>query len=51
MEVFNLHAVNARVDKKGLKEIFERVGYFISPEHFEDICEKAFEFKEAVTFE
>jgi hypothetical protein len=31
MEVFNLHAVNGRVDRKGLKGIFERVGYFISP--------------------
>ena len=51
MEVFNLHAVNSKVDKKGLKAIFDRVAYFISPEHFEDICTKAFEFKETVTFE
>lgn len=51
MEVFNLHAVNGRVDKKALKAIFERVAYFISPEHFEDICTKAFEFQEAITFE
>jgi len=34
MEVFNLHAVNGKVDKKALKAIFDRVGYFISPEHF-----------------
>ena len=51
MEVFHLHAVNGKVDKKGLKAIFDRVAYFISSEHFEDICARAFEFKETVTFE
>jgi hypothetical protein len=34
MEVFNLHAYKGRVDRKGLSDIFERVGYLISPEHF-----------------
>ena len=51
MEVFNLHAVEGRVDRKALKAIFERVGYLISPEHFEDICTRAFEFEEKITFE
>lgn len=51
MEVFNLHALEGKVNRQGLKAIFDRVGYFISPEHFEDICARAFEFKENVTFE
>ena len=34
LEVFNLHAKEGTVDKKGLKDIFDRVGYIISPEHF-----------------
>ena len=44
LEVFNLHAKNGRIGKKELKAMFDRVGYFISEEHFSDICEKAFEF-------
>ena len=51
MEVFNLHAVDGRVSSHQLKAIFERVGYFISPEHFEDICQRAFEFKDTISFE
>lgn len=31
--------------------MFARIGYYISQEHFKDICEKAFEFKELITFE
>lgn len=50
MEVFNLHAVDGKVTRGSLKAIFDRVGYFISPEHFEDICERAFEFKDNITF-
>lgn len=34
MEVFNLHAEDGKVNRKALKEIFQRVGYIISPEHF-----------------
>lgn len=30
MEVFQLHAVNGKVDKKSLKALFDRIGYFIS---------------------
>ncbi len=51
LEVFNLHAKDGRITQTELKAMFERVGYFISEEHFKDICLKAFEFKEAVTFE
>lgn len=50
MEVFNLHAVEGKVDRKGLQAVFVRVDYLISPDHFEDICAKAFEFKEQVSF-
>lgn len=46
MEVFNLHAVDGFVNRKALIAIFDRVGYFISAEHFEDICSRAFEFKQ-----
>lgn len=30
MEVFMLHAVDGKVDRKALKALFERIGYFIS---------------------
>lgn len=45
LEVFNLHAKEGRIGKSDLKAMFDRVGYFISEEHFADICAKAFEFK------
>jgi Ca2+-binding EF-hand superfamily protein len=42
LEVFNLHAKDGRVGREELKAMFERVGYFISEEHYSDICAKAF---------
>lgn len=45
-----MHAKDGRIGKEDLKAIFNRVGYFISEEHFADICAKAFEFKDEVTF-
>jgi Ca2+-binding EF-hand superfamily protein len=51
LEVFNLHAKGGRVGKEELKAMFSRVGYFISEEHFADICSKAFELNDTVTFE
>lgn len=50
LEVFNLHAKDGRITQAELKAMFDRVGYFISEEHFKDICAKTFEFKDAVTF-
>lgn len=50
LEIFNLHAKDGRITQTELKGMFDRVGYFISEEHFKDICAKAFEFKDEVTF-
>ena len=51
LEVFNMHAKDGRVGPEELKAIFDRVGYFISADHFSDICEKTFEYRERVSFE
>lgn len=51
LEIFNLHARDGKVGQSELKAMFDRVGYFISEDHFRDICAKTFEFKEQVSFE
>lgn len=51
LEVFNLHAKEGKINKKDLNDMFQRIGYYISQDHFKDICSKAFEFKEQITFE
>jgi len=45
-----MHARNGRINTKDLKAMFDRIGYFITEEHFRDICAKTFEIQEEVTF-
>lgn len=51
LEIFNLHAVDGKISKKDLDDIFYRIGFKISKQNFEDICEKAFGPKDKITFE
>lgn len=51
LEIFNLHAVDGKITKKDLDDIFYRIGFKISRQNFNDICEKAFGTKDKITFE
>lgn len=51
LEIFNLHAVDGKISKKDLNDIFYRIGFKISKQHFNDICDKAFGSKEKISFE
>jgi Ca2+-binding EF-hand superfamily protein len=42
LEVFNLHAKNGKITKRGLMDIFDRIGYEISDQNFDNIVEKTF---------
>ena len=50
-EVFNLHAKNGKITRGDLLDIFDRVGYNVSTENFNNICERTFGEKEKITFE
>ena len=50
-QVFNLHAVDGRLNRKGLEEIFKMIGYNITQEQLEDMKNTLFpKQKEVITF-
>ena len=51
LEIFNIHAQGGKINKKGLADIFDRIGFKISEQNFEQICEKSFGNQTHITFE
>lgn len=51
LEIFNIHAQGGKINKQGLADIFHRIGFKVTEQNFEHICEKAFGSKPQITFE
>ena len=50
LEVFNLHAKNGKIQKGDLWDIFDRIGYNISKQNYDQICQKTFGEREQINF-
>ena len=46
-----MYAKDGKINKKDLEDIFERVGYFVSHQHFTELCQKIFDIYSQVNFE
>lgn len=51
LEVFNLHAKNGKINKKDLRDIFDRIGFNISQNNFNEVCSQAFGNNQLISFE
>ena len=47
-EIFNMKAVDGKLDKKGLQELFKMIDYKVSEEQFNDMVSRIFVKKELI---